>query len=227
MVPALALAACVLPASTALAEQPRGVYIGVAIGDAEADATVGEMNQLFRDAARIQGATFIPGPATIDTKDSSLYLFGGYRIFPWLSAEGGYINLGGFEYNSRATLSGPGGIQSFNTHVEIQSQGVALSVLGNVPMSDWFEIHARLGFGILNTDADVTGTSSSRPIDVSESGISFAPQFGLGAAVNLGDHFSISADWVHFFEVDSGDDEDFEYDGYDVEVLRLSAIARF
>jgi hypothetical protein len=113
--------------------------------------------------------------------------------------------------------------------MEVESQGVAVSVLGNLPLSDYFEFHARAGFFGANTDAKVSGGTPGRPINVSESGFSFSFQLGLGAAVNLGDHFSLSADWAHYFDVDNGggEDEDFDYDGYDVDVLRLSAIVRF
>ncbi|HTE39177.1 MAG TPA: hypothetical protein VK629_00010, partial [Steroidobacteraceae bacterium] len=87
--------------ATAFAEQPRGVYIGVGVGDAKAEVSPGDMDQLFRNAFRLQGGTFSPQTSAVETEDSHLYVFGGYRIFPWLSAEAGYIDLGSFEYTSR------------------------------------------------------------------------------------------------------------------------------
>jgi len=232
VVQALALAVSVFPVVPAFAEQPRGFYIGAGSGSAEADLSVGDMDELFRDAFRVQRATFVPQTSSIDSKDSSLYVFAGYRIFPWLSAEGGYIDLGSIDYASRGTVSIPGvGIQPINIHMEIESQGVAASALGNLPLSDYFEIHGRLGFFAVNTEATVSGGSPNRPINSSESGVSFSLQLGLGAAVNLGDHFSLSADWAHYFEIDSNenseDQENYDYNGYDVDVLRLSAIVRF
>jgi Outer membrane protein beta-barrel domain len=227
---ALALAAFhVLPAS---AEQPRGFYMGVGVGDAEADVSAGDMDQLFRDAFRAQGGSYAPQTSSIETKNSHLYVFAGYRIFPWLSAEGGYVNLGGFDYVSRGTVSSPGGgTQQINLRMEVESQGIAVNALGNLPLSDYFEIHARLGFFGVETEATARGGSVTRPVNESDSGISFSAQFGVGAAVNLGNHFSLSADWVHYFDIDnsdSSDDEDsYDYDGFDVDALRLSAIVRF
>jgi hypothetical protein len=228
----LLLVAAFLPMVSALAEQPRGFYMGVGVGDAEADISVGDLDQLFRDAFREQNGTFTPQVSSIDTKNSHLYIFAGYRVFPWLSAEGGYVDLGGFDYVTRGTAFTPAnGTQQINLRMKIKSQGIALNALGNLPLSDYFEMHARLGFFGVNTEGDVTGGTSSRPIDVSESGFSFSFQFGLGAAVNVGDHFSLSADWVRYFEIDSNesseDADNYDYDGFDVSVLRLSAIVRF
>jgi hypothetical protein len=224
------LAVLAFSALPAFAEQSPGFYMGVGTGEADADLSAGDLDQLFRDAFRSQGGSYSPQASSIDNKDSSLYIFAGYRILPWLSAEGGYINLGEIDYTSRGPAFSPGtGTQQITTRMKVESQGLAVSALGNLPVGDYFEFHARVGFFGVNTDADVSGGSATRPINVSESGFSFSFQFGLGAAVNLGDHFSLSADWVHFFDVDNGDDEDedFDYDGYDVDMLRLSAIVRF
>jgi hypothetical protein len=230
-VQALALAVVVLPAWPAFAEQPHGFYVGVGAGNAEADVSAGDMNELFREAFANRAATFTPQTSSIDSKDSSLYVFAGYRIFPYLSAEGGYIDLGSIDYASRGTLSSFGsGVRQITNRMEIDSKGVAASALGNLPLGDYFEFHGRVGFFVVNTDATFTGGSSGQLIDVSESGISVSVQLGLGAAVNLGNHFSLSADWIHYFAVDNGggdEDEDLDYDGYDVDVLRLSAIVRF
>jgi hypothetical protein len=229
-VQALVLAVAVFPVSLAFAEQPRGAYIGVGVGNAEADFSARDGDQLFRDAFRNQGATFTPQTSSVDNKASHLYIFGGYRIFPWLSAEGGYVDLAGFDYTSRGTVSIPGqGVQQISTRMEVKSQGAAVSALGNLPMSDYFEIHGRAGFFVVNTDVKDTGGSASRPVNVSDSGISFSLQLGAGAAVNLGRHFSLSGDWVHYFKIDHGskNNDGFDYDGYDVDAVRLSGIVRF
>jgi hypothetical protein len=229
---ALALSTVSLMALPAFAEQPRGFYMGVGLGNAESDLSAGDMDNLYRDAFRAQNAVFTPQVSTIENKDSHLYIFAGYRVFPWLSAEGGYVDLGSIKYNSRGTISGAGiALQPLNIRMDIESKGFAANALGNLPLSDYFELHGRLGFFVVNTDASVVGGSSSRPINVSESGFSFSVQTGLGAAVNLGDHFSLSADWAHYFNIDSGESDNdqvnYRYNGYDVDVLRLSAIVRF
>jgi len=128
----LALAAIVFPMTPALAEQPRGFYIGVGVGNAESDLSAGDLNDLFRGAFASVGATFTPQTSSIDAKDSSLYIFAGYRIFPWLSAEGGYVDLGSIEYTSNGTLFVPGsGTRQITNRMELDTQGVAASALGN------------------------------------------------------------------------------------------------
>jgi hypothetical protein len=226
----LVLAVAVSPLSLAFAAQPRGAYVGVGIGNADADFSTHDGDQLFRDAFRAQGATFTPQTSSIENKDSHLYIFGGYRIFPWLSAEGGYVDLGSFDYTSRGTVFIPGqGVQQISTRLEMKSQGVAISALGNLPVSDFFEFHARAGFFVVNVDAKASGGIAGRPVNASDSGVSFSFQLGGGAAVNLGRHFSLSGDWVHYFQIDNNSDtnDGFDYNGYDVDVLRLSAIVRF
>ena len=91
---ASALAVVLVPMTPAFAEQPRGFYMGVGTGDAEANISTGDMDALFRSAFAANGASYNPQKSTIEASDSTLYVFAGYRIFPFLSAEGGYVDLG-------------------------------------------------------------------------------------------------------------------------------------
>jgi OOP family OmpA-OmpF porin len=227
----LAFLAMVVPLSPALAQHERGFYMGVSIGNSEADLAVSDMNDILRSAFRSQNMSLTIQNASIDTKDSRLYIFAGYRIFPFLSVEGGYVDLGSVRYSANGFITNQGfGNPQVIANVEYDTKGVAANALGNLPLGDHFDLHARAG--IFSVDTEVTVTGNSPAGTVSDSSISVGMQFGLGAAVHLGNHFSISADWTHYFDVASGDEddddgEDFDANGFDVDVLSLSAIVRF
>jgi hypothetical protein len=232
-VQALVLAAIVLPLTPALAQHERGFYMGVSIGNSEADLGVSDMNDMLRSAFRSQSMSLTIQNASIDTKDSRLYIFAGYRIFPFLSVEGGYVDLGSVDYTFNGMASIPFfGTQAVSGDVEYDTKGGTVSALGNLPLGDYFDLHARAGIFSLNTDVNATVRGNSLIGAESDSTISVGMQFGLGAAVHLGNHFSISADWTHYFDVASGDEddddgEDFDANGFDIDVLSLSAIVRF
>jgi OOP family OmpA-OmpF porin len=230
-VQALVLAAIVLPLTPALAQHERGFYIGASLGDSEADLSAADMNDMLRTAFRSVGRNLSIQNSSIDTTDSRLYIFAGYRIFPFLSVEGGYVDLGSVRYSANGFITNQGfGNPQVIANVEYDTKGLAANALGNLPLGDHFDLHARAG--IFSVDTEVTVTGNSPAGTVSDSSISVGMQFGLGAAVHLGNHFSISADWTHYFDVASGDEddddgEDFDANGFDIDALSLSAIVRF
>lgn len=229
--PALTLAAIISPFAPAVAEQPSGFYLGVGLGTSDTDMSVREMDDVIRDAFRSQGASATKRNSSIDTTDSSVYVFAGYRILPWLSAEGGYVDLGTTRYDYSGTASIPfGGTQQVGSHLDIETKGAAVSALGHLPLGDFFDLHGRLGFLFADTEATATVRIGNQVAVASDSSNSFGAQIGLGAGLHLGDHFSLSADWTHYIDVGNGteDDDDGSYDnGFDVDVLAVSAIVRF
>ena len=227
----LTLAAMTLSATPSFAAQPqgfytRGFYMGAAVGETDTHISLGDMNAIMRDAFRSQGLNVLTYTSSVDTKDTGVYVFGGYRILRWISVEGGYIDLGKTQYNFAGTVTAP--TQQVSATLELENKGVVVNAIGTLPVSDYFDLHARAGFFVINTDITAVVRGSSRIGTDSGSTNSFAIQSGLGAAVNLGKHFSLSADWTHYFDVGNGTDENDDYDsGFDVDTVGVSAIVRF
>jgi len=234
---ALAFAAIICPMAPALAEQPRGFYIGASVGESDADIGASEIDDIWREAFASQGVGIVSKTSSIDTKDSTLYIFAGYRILQYLSVEGGYIDLGKITHTYNATVAprfSP--LERVTATMDVDTQGATINAIGHLPLSDYFDIHGRAGFFLLDSEVKASLRRTGQTATESDSTTSFAGQIGLGVGVHLGNHFSLSADWTHYLDVgngededDDGDDEDYDgYDnGFDVDVLSISAIVRF
>jgi hypothetical protein len=227
---ALALAA-LLPVSSVLAELPGGLYVGVGGGNGEADMTAAQIDQAIRDALRIRNGVYTPQDSTIETKNSHLYAFVGYRLSRYLSGEVGYIELGGFEYASRGLLTDQAqNTEATTVSMRVESHGLSTNALGTFELNDYFEIHARGGLFLVNVTTDVRGGTVALPANESHRNSKLSAQFGLGATVSIGKQISLSGDWVRFLDLNNkteGTVFTYEYEAFDMTVVRISAIARF
>ena len=90
-----------------------------------------------------------------DDKDASFGMAAGYRLFPNLAIEGGYVDLGELSYRN----------DSFGTHIDhqepwfqklgVSASGIALSALGVLPLSYRWELYARGGVLFATNEVDI------------------------------------------------------------------------
>jgi hypothetical protein len=124
--------------------------------------------------------------------DFAYKLFVGYDIIKYLAVEGGYEN---------------GGTPN-DLGVDISVDGWDVAVLGKWPVTEAFDIHARVGWEWWNADLRGGGEHFS------DSGNDFL--YGAGVGFMFGDHFGMTADWEHFSPSDA-----------DVNLYTVGAIYKF
>jgi hypothetical protein len=100
--------------------------------------------------------------------DFAYKLFVGYDVSKYFGVEGGYYDSG--------TPSDHG--------FGISVTGWDMAVLGKWPVTDAFDVHARLGW--MWWDANPDGDPSNSGNDV---------LYGLGVGFKFGDHFAVTGDW--------------------------------
>jgi OmpA-OmpF porin, OOP family len=115
-----------------------------------------------------------------DGSDTAFKAFGGYRMNPYFAAELEYIDGG---------KPDDGGF-------EIDISGFNLSVLGSWPVSEQFDVFAKLG--MLFWDADARGFGD-------ESGEDFS--YGVGADFKFGENWAIRGEYQRF-EIEDTDTAD-------------------
>jgi OOP family OmpA-OmpF porin len=115
-----------------------------------------------------------------DGSDTSWKLFGGYRMNPYFATELEYIDGG----------------QPDDSGLEIDISGFNLSVLGSWPVSEQFDVFAKLG--MLFWDADARGFGD-------ESGEDFS--YGVGADFKFGENWAIRGEYQRF-EIEDTDTAD-------------------
>jgi OmpA-OmpF porin, OOP family len=218
-------------APSAMAEADAGFYIGLGAGQSSFDLNQNELDDLVFDVFFSQGLPVISGSSTFEDSDTATALFGGYRFNPYISVEAGYLNLGTAEYRSRGTVNPPGPIASLpvGLDMDFESKGFTIAGIGSLPVGSVFDLHARLGLFIAETDLTVAAQVGNGRDSDTESLDSQNVLYGAGAAFHIGDHWSVSLDWTQYANVgdeDEDDDSDTE-GGIDIDTFSLGAMFRF
>lgn len=163
---ALALLA-VLPGSAALAED-SGWYIGIGGGVTETSI----------DEDRITSSLFSSGYTVTDFSeddtDSGYKLFGGYQFNRNFALEGGYFDLGSYDFMAETQPSG-----SLSGDIEVS--GVNLDLVGLLPLSERFSLLGRAGAAYAKASDTFRSTGPIVVPNPSRSERDTNIKFGVGA----------------------------------------------
>jgi OOP family OmpA-OmpF porin len=217
-------------ASTASAETPSGLYFNVMGGATSVD--MGGSQEDFDEgiAFPIAEAFFNAGldvldfESSLDDSDIGWGVQVGYRFNRFLAAEVGYVNLGEALYEAVMTVSD--GFESLPVEVSarIQTQGPTAAVLGLLPVSESFDVHAKAGLYFSDTrlrtrvrDVEFAENFVHSEIDASDRDLFAA----VGGAWNINERYSLRFEFQRFFDV--GDEDSGEGD---VDLLAVSVLFR-
>lgn len=139
-----------------------------------------------------------PG-ASCDDKDYGGKLYIGGKLNRMLGLELAYVNLGEVQANGGTT----------------EAQLANLSLVGNVPIGDQFNIYAKVGgfFGWTDIDTTTPGVATGEENDLGWS-------YGAGLQFDINRNWAVTGDWDHY-RVDFVDRTD------DVELLSLGVLYKF
>jgi len=117
----------------------------------------------------------------------------GYTFSPYLSVEGGYIDLGKAEYD--ATFSGGRAL------VEWQSGGIDLAALGTLELDHGFAVLGKVGIISTRTTSSWSSVGlSGLPVgDVDKS--QTRPFFGIGASYGVTPNSSVRLEYERFNDI--------------------------
>lgn len=223
---------CLAATQPAMSDEVQpGFYFGVGAGEASYDIEKSELDGVVLGALFSQGMFVTSNASTLEDSDTSLALFAGYHFNQYIAVEAGYIDLGAAEYRATGTVNPPGPIVSVPTAttVDVESTGFTLAALGSLPIGNMFEVHGRLGFLFAQTDLDVTARIATASAGDTDTLDSIGGFFGIGAGLNVGQHWSLSLDWTRYDNVgDEDEDDDVTTEaGFDVDAISFSAMFRF
>ena len=187
-------AAFAMTAVSASASDKQGVYatIGGTVLSTELDLT----------DVDVSGETVDLGVQNADITMINGRL--GYRLNDFLAIEGEIgFGLGGDDFDSTVPVDvlGSNVNVDLNTTLDVKSYYIAFA-RGILPLSDQFDVFARVGYGQATAEADIVGmalgftASGSAEQDASD----FA--YGVGAQFNLTANDGIRADYTRLDETD-------------------------
>lgn len=160
--------------SAATAAHPYGWYIGAGAG--QSLATIDEKR--IRDDLMASGFT-IRGFSEDDRAFGYKFL-GGYRFNQYLALEGGYFDLGEFDFRATTTPDG-----SYRGKLEFD--GWNLDLLGMLPVSERGAFFGRVGAHHSKASASFAGTGAVAPRRSGASERATDYKFGLGYQYSLTD----------------------------------------
>ena len=178
----LALAGFAAVCSTSvIAQDAPGWYLGGNVGGTRADFKNDSVNRT------LAGQGFTVNSTTTDNSSTGYKLFGGYQLTPNFAVEGGYFDLGKFNYGSGTT---PAGSFSGNTRV----QGLNLDLVGTLPLSDRFSVLGRVGAAYAQNRGSFASTGFV-PLSVSNQNRNDTNlKVGLGLQYAISDVLSVRAE---------------------------------
>jgi OOP family OmpA-OmpF porin len=160
------LAFAALASAFAQASEP-GWYIGGNVGQSQATFDTEEISGALSD----QGFTVTSHSE--DERDTGYKLFGGYQFNRYFALEGGYFDLGDFDFNADTMPQG-------NLHGSIEFNGLNFDVVGILPITEKFSALGRIGANYAKADASVNGTGAVSTLDPNSSEHATNVKVGVG-----------------------------------------------
>ena len=125
-----------------------------------------------------------------DSDDTAWKAFGGWRMNPYLAFELAYVNLGS-----------PDDEILPDTSLTIETDGFAPYVVGSLPIGDWFEVFAKVGYYWYDVDAQISSPLGSLSDNDSDSTFTWS----AGAGLNIFERVNIRLEYEQF-DFDTADD---------------------
>ena len=169
--------------TSAMGQWLTGGYVGFNAGRTSAD---------FDDAP----ATTPPAAVTLtgeDDREVGYKLYGGYQFHRNFAVEGGFFDLGRFDYR----YAGAPGTIAGSTRL----RGLNLDLVGIMPFSDRFSAFARLGAAYTRARSDI-GTTGAFLGAGSRRENSWGPKFGLGLEYAFTPSLAVRAEWERYNRIE-------------------------
>lgn len=127
---------------------------------------------------------WLPGD---DEEGAAWSVTAGYRINRYLAVEAGYVNLGTLSSTHTIGLPAIIGGGTLNFSRELETDGPTLTAFGMLPLSDSWQLYARVGMLFADSDLKTAVDGGSA---VASSFDSDATTLGAGAQYDWGGHWS-------------------------------------
>lgn len=196
------------------------VLPGPTIPDPVVEPRLGPLNPALTDNYFVvsavdvpQRAFWIPGE---DEKATSLSVLAGYRFFRYAAVELAYHDLGTLHEFTPARNFGS--FTSLEVKSDMESTGVTLALLGQLPITDQWSIYLRAGG--LFAYQDVSRRIGSTTFDDSYESEIFL--YGIGTQFDFGAHWTVRLDFQRYDDVGKGNG----IGEADVDVLALGVLFR-
>jgi opacity protein-like surface antigen len=202
-----------------------GIYAGISYAMVEKDSTRSAFENEALGIYDAFGFTPQSSSASLDPKDSSYGFVVGWRLTEHIALEGGYMDLGDVVFKDRSTglFANTPPPENWAQNIETSTSGIALSALAILPLSYRWEMFARGGVLISNSEESVfiTDGNQSQKLRANQSGFDLFA--GAGVSFSLAEIYNVRLEYGRVF--DAGDDD--VLDEADVDMVSLNVTVSF
>jgi len=178
----LALAGCTLINSSLAMAEDSGFYLG-----GNAGPTISHLDESGM-TNRVAGPGLNITSITRDNNSIGYKLFGGYQFNNYLALEGGWFDLGRFNFRSTSTPAG-------TLNGDMKFRGVNMDALLRFPISDQFSLFGRGGVTYAQTRDSFTSTGAIvLPANPTPNKWAWNPKYGVGLEYDVTPSFGIRAE---------------------------------
>lgn len=185
-----------------------GWYIGANIGKSMSDIDNG------RIARNRLGAGIATTSIRGDDDDTGYKLFGGYQFNRYFALEGGYFDLGDFDFTANTIPPG-----TLNGNVNIK--GINFDAVGFLPFTEKLSLFGRAGVSYAETKDSFRGTGAALGLNSKPSDREFNPKVGVGLQYDFNDNWAMRLE-AERYRINNGiGNKD------DVDLVSLGVVYRF
>lgn len=195
---------CLALTPPAVASDDSGFYVGANVGRILSTYKRADLDNGVINAFGGSDAGFALSSSSVQ-KDHFMYSADvGYMLTRNLGIEASYLYLGGLRYSSSGTQPATSGNGDADViaDVKVRSHGPALALVGSLPMSNIWEVDARLGAYEGKTTSTYFSAFESETNPGKLSKTSTSLMVGIGTALTLTSHCVVRLDYLRLEHLD-------------------------
>jgi OmpA-OmpF porin, OOP family len=185
-----------------------GWYVGASAGSSSSGVNTAQMDEVGRNALSAVGLNVqTAGNTSVDDSDVAWSILAGYQVGRYFAVEAAYVDLGSAEYRYKGEAGRIGGtlfpprpaaLLPADSTITIDSSGFSITGSGILPLGERFDLHAKLGVFIANTELSSTIQATNRNSSGDIEDDSQDLIYGAGATYRFTERWSVSLDWQRY-----------------------------
>lgn len=179
-----------------------GVYAGISYASVDNKVEQADFDAVSLAILDGQGFTPASGNISFDHEGPGYSFVVGYRLFPWLALEGGYLDLGKVRHFISAD-GDQGGPAHADLSTTTKSSGIAVAALGILPLSYRWEVYGRAGvlFATNRLNLFLSDNLGQAAANVSHNKTNLLA--GAGISMSIAEIYGLRLEYQRIFDVES------------------------
>jgi opacity protein-like surface antigen len=180
------------------AAEGSGMYVGTSFGRVLSTYRHSDLDRALASAFNNE---ITLGSTSIRRNETTWSVDIGYMASSHFGVEASYLNLGTLKYRAAGTETAAGGGKKVSVNVNMKSRGPTLALLGVVPMTNAWEVDARIGAYSGKTSTGFTSVVGPDTHSGSDSKASVSLLIGVGSSYTVSEHWAFRLDYIRLNHV--------------------------